>query len=365
MYAYTVSSAISRYLNSVSSIKQAMPDRQIPWVIAKERYVMKKVLFSVALAVLIPAALISCRKSSSGGQGDGPRVAYSSVGDPNPWFLAFSAELEKEAKKRGFNFRVTHAQARLEKQIADVEDIVALKPDYLILGPIDREGSADALRIAKKAGVPVIVVNRDIKGVVGEDYVTKIYSDFEWIGQRMAEAVHDAFPADTKEIRVVELHGTPGGGNTIGMSKGLRNKMEDYPKMKIVASQLGDFNRATAMKAMENIIQSGVKFDAIVGHFDEEAIGAIQALMAADRVAGTDHARGEIIVVGNGGTEDGLRAIQAGHYHTIVSVTPYYADQVFDAIEAHAKGEKLPGYIRVEDIVIDKDNVAEHMASGF
>ncbi len=25
----------------------------------------------------------------------GPRVAYSSVGDPNPWFLAFSAELEK------------------------------------------------------------------------------------------------------------------------------------------------------------------------------------------------------------------------------------------------------------------------------
>lgn len=326
---------------------------------------MKKTLFSVALGVLVSAALVSCRKAPSGKQATGPRVAYSSVGDPNPWFLAFSAELEKEAEKRGYNFRVTHAQAKLEKQIADVEDIVALRPDYLILGPIDREGSADALRIAKKAGVPVIVVNRDIIGIAGEDYVTKIYSDFEWIGEKMAEVIHDAFPADTKEIRVVELHGTPGGGNTIGMSKGLRKKMADYPNMKIAASQLGDFNRATAMKTMENIIQSGVKFDAVVGHFDEEAIGAIQALMAAGRKVGTDHAKGEIIVVGNGGTKDGLRAIKAGHYHTIVSVTPYYADQVFDAIEAHAKGEKLPEYIRVDDIVIDKANVDEHMASGF
>ncbi|MHC5059282.1 MAG: ABC transporter substrate-binding protein [Planctomycetota bacterium] len=320
---------------------------------------MRKALSSVAVGVLVSAALASCRKAPSG-----PRVAYSSVGDPNPWFLAFSAELEDEAKDRGYNFRVTHAQARVEKQIADVEDIVAQKPDYLVLGPIDTEGSADALRIAKKAGVPVIVVNRDIEGVAGEDYVTKIYSDFEWIGEKMAEVVHEAFPAGTK-IRVVELHGTPGGGNTIGMTKGLNKKADEYPDMEIVASQLGDFKRATAMKAMENIIQSGLEFDAVVGHFDAEALGAIQALIAAGRKVGSDHAAGEIIVVGNGGTKDGLKAVKAGHYHTIVSVTPYYADQVFDAIEAHRKGEKLPEYIRVDDIVIDKTNVDEHMASGF
>ena len=171
---------------------------------------MRRALLSVALGVAASALLVSCNNAPANKQVTGLRVAYSSVGDPNPWFLAFSAELEKEAEKRGYNFRVTHAQARIEKQIADVEDIVAQKPDYLILGPIDREGSADALRIAKKAGIPVIVVNRDIKGVAGEDYVTKIYSDFEWIGEKMGEVVHDAFPADKKEIRVVELHGTPG-----------------------------------------------------------------------------------------------------------------------------------------------------------
>jgi ribose transport system substrate-binding protein len=326
---------------------------------------MRKILVAACLGLLVSGAFVSCRKAPSGGKAKGPKVAYSSVGDPNPWFLAFSAELEKEAEKRGYNFRVTHAQAKLEKQIADVEDIVAQKPDYLVLGPIDREGSADALRIAKEAGVPVIVVNRDIKGVAGEDYVTKIYSDFEWIGEKMAEVVHDAFPAGTRKIRVVELHGTPGGGNTIGMTKGLNRKIAEYPNMEIVASQLGDFNRSKAMETMENIIQSGLEFDAVVGHFDEEAIGAIQALTAAGKKVGSDYTKGEIIVVGNGGTKDGLMAIKAGRYHTIVSVTPYYAGQVFDAIEAHAKGEKLPDYIRVDDIVIDKANVDKHMASGF
>lgn len=297
----------------------------------------------------------------------GLRVAYSSVGDANSWFLAFSAELEKEARKRGYSFRVTHAQARLEKQIADVEDIVARKPDFLILGPIDREGSAEALRIAKKAGVPVIVVNRDIRGEAGVDYITKIYSDFEWIGEKMAEAIHGAFAPGTKKIRVVELHGTDGSGNTIGMKEGFRRKMKmpGYGNMELVASQPGNFKRATAMKAMESIINSGVEFDAVVCHFDEEAMGAIQALMGAGRKLGSNPAKGEVIIVGNGGTTDGLKAVKAGYYHKIVSVTPYYADQVFDAIEAYVNGRKLEPYIRVEDIIIDKSNVDKHMSKGF
>ncbi len=322
---------------------------------------MKSLLPRMMLSLVALMAFGSCAERQTGGL----KIAYSSVGDPNPWFIAFAEEMEKEAQQRDCNFRVTHAQAKLDKQISDVEDIVVLKPDYLVLGPIDREGSADALRIAKKAGVPVIVVNRDIVGVAGEDFVTKIYSDFEWIGEKMAEEIHDAFPAGTKEIRVVELHGTPGGGNTIGMKKGFRKKIEEYPNVEIVASQLGDFNRATAMKTMENIIQAGTKFDAVVGHFDEDAIGAIQAMNAAGIKTGNDPSSGEIIVVGNGGTTDGLNAIKAGDYYTIVSVTPYYANQVFDAIEAHASGEKLPEYIRVDDVVIDESNVDQHMASGY
>jgi ABC-type sugar transport system substrate-binding protein len=292
------------------------------------------------------------------------RVAYSSVGDPNPWFIGFSEQMAKEAEKRGYEFRVTHAQAKIEKQIADVEDLVAQKPDILILGPIDVEGSAEALPIAKKAGVPVLVVNRDIRGKAGVDYITRIYSDFEFLGAKECEVIHDVF-GSSKQINVVELHGTPGGGNTIGLSKGFREQMKKYPNMKLVASQLGDYNRATALKSMENIIQSGVKFNAVFGHFDEEALGAIQALKAVGYKVGSNPDAGEIVIVGNGGIKDALKAIKTGEYHGLVTCSPYYANQVFDAIEAYKRGEKLPDYIRVNDFVIDGKNIDEYMWFGF
>jgi len=133
------------------------------------------VSFLLVVAMLLCGAL-SCTDNAGGGR-TGKTVAYSSVGDSNSWFIAFSAELKAEAAKRGYRFHVTHAQSDAAKQIDDVEDIIAQQPDYLILGPKDVEASAPALAIAKKAHIPVIVVNRDIVGKPGEDYVTKIYSD--------------------------------------------------------------------------------------------------------------------------------------------------------------------------------------------
>ena len=316
------------------------------------------------MLLVVASAVIGAALYFNPGGSRGKSVAYSSPGDANSWFLTFSTELENEAKKRGYSYSVTHAKMNTVKQLADVSDIVAQKPTFLILGPKDTEASADALRSAKKAGVPVIVVNRDIRGKHGVDYITKIYSDFEWIGEKMAEGIHDAFPEGTK-IRVVELHGTIGSGNTIGMKKGFRKKIAELGNIEIVKSQPGNFNRSTAMAAMENIIQTNVEFDAVVCHFDSEAMGAIQALRAAGRKFGNDPSKGEIIIVGNGGTKDGLKAVKAGDYHKIVSVSPYYADKVFDAIEAYTKGEKVAEYIRVDDIIIDKNNVDEHMSKGF
>ncbi len=323
---------------------------------------MKKVLVFAAMVAML--GVIGACNRGDGEAVNGPTVSYSSVGGSEPWFLAFSDEMKKEAKKRGYKFRVTYANSDVGKQIADVEDIVAQNPDFLLLGPVEREGSAKALQIAKKAGIPVVVVNRDVEGVAGEDYITKIYSDFEWIGAKMAESIHEAFEPDA-EIKVVEMHGKSGGANTIGMSEGFRKKMKEYPNMEIVESQPGNFQQDVAMASMTNIIQGGTKFNAVFGHYDEDALGAIRAMQDQGMTVGSNPREGEIVVVGNGGTKAGLEAIKAGHYHKIVSVTPYYAAQVFDAIEKYENNEDQPDYIRVNDIIIDKSNVDEEMPNAF
>jgi ABC-type sugar transport system substrate-binding protein len=294
------------------------------------------------------------------------KIAYSSVGDPNPWFVGFADDLEKAAIDRGYIFEVAHAEASVQKQISDVEDLVVKNPDILVLGPIDMEGSAPALEIAKEAGVPVMLVNRDVVGVAGEDYISLLSSDFEFVGAEQARLIEEAFPASFEKIRVLELHGTPGGGNTIGLSKGFRDWIEaNDSRIEIVGAQLGDYNRAQALKTMENVIQSGLEFDAIFGHFDEEAIGAITALENSDIPVGSDPEAGEIIIVGNGGTVDGLKAIQAGKYYGLITVSPYYGEQTLDIIEAYFAGEEIPGFTKVEDFQITGANIDEYMWFGF
>jgi ABC-type sugar transport system substrate-binding protein len=291
-------------------------------------------------------------------------VAYSSVGDPNVWFATFAGEMDREAKKRGYRFTVVDAQAKIDKQLADVEDLVARKPDVLILGPIDMKGSAPCLDIARKAGVPVIVVNRDIAGEPRKDYVTRLYSDFEWVGAKEAEAIAKAFGPNVP-IQVIELHGTKGGGNTIGLAKGFREEMKKHKNMEIVASHPGNYNPVTALESMENVIRSlGGKFNAVFGHSDVEGVAAIQALKAKGYKLGDgkDHS---IVVVSNGGLKDAIAAVKAGDLYATVTVSPYYANQVFDAFDAFKTGKSLPDYIRVGDFVIDASNVREHESFGF
>jgi ABC-type sugar transport system substrate-binding protein len=291
-------------------------------------------------------------------------VTYSSVGDPNPWFETFTRQMEREAIKRGYAFTVVHAEAKVDKQIADVEELVSRKPDILILGPIDVKASAPCLDIAKKAGVPVIVVNRDIAGQPGKDYVTRIYSDFEWIGAKQAELIAKALGPD-KPIKIVELHGTPGGGNTIGLSKGFREEMKKHPNMEIIDSELGNYDRLTALASMKNVIEKlGGSFNAVFGHADVEGVAAIQSLKAKGFAVG-DGRNNSIVVVSNSGLKEAIKAIKAGDLYATVTVSPYYANQVFDAVDDFRSGKTLPPYIRVEDFIIDTSNVAQYESFAY
>ena len=69
--------------------------------------------------------------------------------------------------------------------------------------------------------------------------------------------------------------------------------------------------------------------------------------------------------VSNGGIKDAIKAVKAGELYASITVSPYYANQVFDAIEAFKAGKPLPPYIRVDDFVIDSSNVDKNASFGF
>lgn len=311
-------------------------------------------LLTAVSAILFALLLAGCARQDNGKF----VVGFSQMEHNNPWRLAQTASLKEEAAKRNYELVVTDAQGQTSKQVSDVEDLVARGVDLILLAPREYEGLAPALQAAREAGIPVILVDREAEGTAGEDYVTFLGSNFIEQGQRAAKWLARE---TTGQARIVELSGTPGSSVAVDRAKGFREGITAHPGMQIIASQTGDFSRATAQNVMQNIIQAkGREITAVYAHNDEMALGAIQALKAAGLKPGT-----EIKVISIDGQRAALEAIQRGELGATVESNPRFGPLAFETIEKVRKGEKIPFKILITDRFFDRDNAAQFVAEAY
>ena len=285
-------------------------------------------------------------------------VGFSQMESDNPWRLAQTQSLRDEAAKRGIELVVTDAQGQTAKQVSDVEDLIARRVDVILLAPREFEGLTPALQAAKEANIPVILVDREAAGTPGEDFVTFLGSNFVEQGQRAAAWLAEA----TDSVAgIVELTGTPGSSVAIDRGKGFADEIAKYPRMQILASQTGNFSRATAQDVMQNIAQSlGDRITAVYAHNDEMALGAIQALKAAGREPGK-----AVIIVSVDGQRAALEAIERGELGATVESNPRFGPLAFDTIEKLRAGEPIPPKILIEDRFFDKENAARFVGEAY
>ena len=285
-------------------------------------------------------------------------VGFSQMESDNPYRLAETKSIKDEAARRGIPVVVTDAQGQTSKQVADVEDLIARKVSLIILAPREYQGLAPALAAAKAAKIPVILVDRAAAGKPGEDYVTELASNYAEQGRRAAEWL--ATQTNGK-ANIVELSGTPGASVAADRAKGFRDEIAKHPDMKIIASQSGNFSRATGQSVMQNIAQSlGKTMTAVYAHNDEMALGAIQALTAAGIKPGVD-----VKIVSVDGSRGALEAIDRGELGATVESNPRYGPLAFQTIERYRKGEKLPGKILVTDRFFDRANAKQFIADAY
>jgi galactofuranose transport system substrate-binding protein len=328
---------------------------------------MKKNGWILAIASVLMLILGACSSGASSSPGTSEKkkddgklvVGWSQMENNNPWRIAETKSIRDEAKKRGIEMVYSDAQSDTAKQVSNVEDMIAQGVDYIILAPREFEGLSPALAAAKKAKIPVILVDRKAKGQVGEDYVTFLGSNFIEQGQHAADWLIEAMGG---KGNIVELTGTSGSSVAIDRQKGFADRIkEKAPDMKVIASQTGDFARANGQKVMENLLQSqGDKINAVYAHNDEMAIGAINAIKAAGKVPGKD-----ITIVSVDGTKDALKAIINGEMGATVESSPFFGPSVFDVIEKLEKGEKVPEEIIIKDRFYDKNNAKDFVDKAY
>jgi ABC-type sugar transport system substrate-binding protein len=228
------------------------------------------------------------------------------------------------------------------------------------------------VKVANDAGVPVIIVNRDAESPVppsSDKYFTTIHSDFKNFGKEVCgKQLRKIFGNAT--VKLLHLKGTAGGSNTIDMAEGCEAAMKADGHMEMACEDHGNYNLEQSYEAAKRQIAAGCDFNAVFGHGDTEGLGAARALQEAAVMnpkyrPGTDPSKGEIVIVGCDASRDALAIIKAGLQYGAMTTSPYYAGQVYDAIEKYFRGEHVDPFIAVTDFFIDVNNIAQYEQFGY
>ncbi|BCZ90660.1 MULTISPECIES: D-ribose ABC transporter substrate-binding protein [Thermus] len=255
-------------------------------------------VFGLAIWILASAAALA--------QGAVVGLSLSTLN--NPFFVALRDGALQAAQKAGIQLVVLDAQDRVDKQVADIEDLIQRRVRVLLVNPTDSAAVVPAIQRANQAGIPVITVDR---AASGGKVAYHIASDNVAGGRMAAEFICNLLKGRGK---VVELEGIPGTSAARDRGQGFNAYLkEKCPGVTVVARQTANFDRAQGLSVMENILQAQRDIDAVFAHNDEMALGALQAIKASGR---------KIPVVGFDATPDAVKAVEACEMAATVAQQP-------------------------------------------
>ena len=180
------------------------------------------------------------------------KVGFAQRESNNPWRIAQTESMKAIAKEGGHQLVYTDAAGSAAKQVADVNSMIAQGVDLIFLAPREEKPLIPAVMAAKKAGIPVILLDRNVDqslAKAGRDYVTFIGSDFIDEGKRVAEWLIKNNGGKTK---IIELEGTTGSSPANDRKTGFDQAIKAAGgNFKILASQTGDFARDKGRQVAE------------------------------------------------------------------------------------------------------------------
>ena len=226
-------------------------------------------------------------------------VAVFTKNQTNPFFNNVRVGAENAAKQLGAKIiqYVPTKPDSIPEQMSQVEDVIVKKPDAIVFTPVDYKALIPGVEKMNAAGIPVINVTDHM---AGGTIVSFVGIDDYKVGRATAEALMKALGG---KGNVVIIEGVKGSLSNQDRTRGLTDVTKSYPNVKLLATQAGNFQRLNALQVMENLMQSFPQIDGVMAANDAMAIGAIEALDAANRKA---------IVVGINGTKEAVDAVKAG-----------------------------------------------------
>ena len=336
---------------------------------------IKKVAAGLLATMMIGTMLTGCGGGNKKDSGSSKKetseinIGFSQVGAESDWRVANTKSMKSAlTAKNGFKLSFADAQQKQENQTKAVREFITQGVDVIAIAPVTETGWETVLKEAKKADIPVITVDRQIKTSDDSLITAWVGSDFKKEGVKAAEWLIKEKGKEKGDVNIAVLQGTIGSSAEIGRTKGFKEGIKDQklitPKGatatvedgKILASQTGEFTQAKGQEVMESFLKQNKDIDVVVAQNDNMAFGAIDALKAAGKTPGKD-----VTIISFDAIKAALKKVQSGEINAEFECNPLHGPRVAELAKKIMKGEKVDKIQYVDEQVFTKDNTTKEV----
>lgn len=289
-------------------------------------------------------------------------VGFSQVGAESEWRVANTESMKAELREdNGYELLFDDARNMQENQIRAIRNFIQQDVDYIVFSPRVETGWDSVLQEAREAGIPVIVIDRDIVTTDESLYRAYVGSDFRKEGEKAVAWLETLLKKQERasdDLRIVHIQGTIGSSAQISRTAALEQAVLRNPTWRIVGQECGDFTRAKAYEVMGTILKQTREIDVVYCENDGEALGAIDALEEAGLTCNPDDG---VIVISFDATRKGLEYCFEGRIALNVECNPLQGPYVDAVIKKLWLGETVERKQFVEETVFDYYTITKGM----
>jgi len=261
----------------------------------------------------------------------------------NPYFVTMHEAVQQAAEAMNAELYVTDARHDVNKQISDIEDMIAKGIKILLINPTDSVGVSGVVETAKDAGVIVVAVDAQAEGPIDSFVGSKNYDAGLKAGEYMASYLNG-------RGKVAILDGIP-VVPILERVRGFKDAIAKYPGIEVVDVQNGKQERDIALSVTENMIQANPGLDGIFSVNDGGALGSLAAIESSGK---------DIALVSVDGHPEAVNAIVKGSAFK-ATVAQYPRDQVRIGVGmaiARYLGANVPAVVPIDVKLLTPDNAA-------
>ncbi|CRM39951.1 ABC transporter substrate-binding protein [Pseudomonas sp. 44 R 15] len=220
---------------------------------------VKRIFPLIALAALMSQAVQARELKALG-------ISMGSLG--NPYFVTLADGATARAKALNPNVKVTSVSADydLSKQFSQIDNFISSKVDLILINAVDPSAMASAIKKARDAGIVVVAVDVDAKGVNAT-----VQTDNVEAGKLACQYLVDKLSGKGNVI----IQNGPQVTAVTDRVKGCKAALASAPDIKLLSDdQDAKGSREGGLNAMQGYLTRFPKIDGLFAINDPQAIGS-------------------------------------------------------------------------------------------